>query len=50
MQIALDRAGLAMEGIEYVVGTGYGREQIPFVDSVASESSCHAKGAFRAMP
>jgi (R)-2-hydroxyacyl-CoA dehydratese activating ATPase len=32
------------------VGTGYGREQIPFVDHVESEISCHAKGAWRVMP
>jgi predicted CoA-substrate-specific enzyme activase len=50
MQIALDKAGLTLEDIGYVVGTGYGREQIPFVDQVESEISCHAKGAWRLMP
>ena len=50
MQIALDKAGMTMDRIDYVVGTGYGREQIPFVDSVESEISCHAKGAWRVMP
>ena len=50
MQMALDNAGLTMEDIGYVVGTGYGREQIPFVDSVESEISCHAKGAWHIMP
>lgn len=50
MEMALALAGLTMEHIGYVVGTGYGREQIPFVDSVESEISCHAKGAWHIMP
>lgn len=50
MQMALDKANLSMDDIAFVVGTGYGREQIPFVDSVESEISCHAKGAWHAMP
>ncbi len=50
MQIALDKAGMTMDRVDYVVGTGYGREQIPFVDSLESEISCHAKGAWRVLP
>ena len=50
MQMALDRADLTMDEIGYIVGTGYGREQVPFADSVESEISCHAKGAFQVMP
>ncbi len=50
MQQALDRAGLTMEDLAHVVGTGYGREQISFVDTVESEISCHARGAFHLMP
>jgi predicted CoA-substrate-specific enzyme activase len=50
MQMALDKAGLTMDEIGYIVGTGYGREQVPFVNSVESEISCHAKGAFQVMP
>jgi len=50
MQMALDKAKLTMNDIGYVVGTGYGREQIPFVDQVESEISCHAKGAWQTMP
>jgi predicted CoA-substrate-specific enzyme activase len=47
---ALKKAGLNMHDIVYMVGTGYGREQVPFVHSVESEISCHAKGAWRIMP
>ena len=50
MQMVLDKAGLTMDDIECLVGTGYGREQIPFVNAVESEISCHAKAAWRAMP
>src|SRR6056297_570744 len=50
MQLALADAGLALDDIDYMVGTGYGREQIPFVHSVESEISCHAKGAWHIAP
>jgi predicted CoA-substrate-specific enzyme activase len=50
MQMALDKAKLTLDSIGYVVGTGYGREQVSFVDQVESEISCHAKGAFKFMP
>lgn len=50
MQMAQERANLQQDSIEYIVGTGYGRSQIPFVDSVESEISCHARGARHLMP
>jgi predicted CoA-substrate-specific enzyme activase len=50
MDLALEKAELTMDDIGYVVGTGYGREQVPFIDSVESEISCHAKGAFQIKP
>lgn len=50
MRLALERAGLTAGHIHRVVGTGYGREQIPFVDSVESEISCHARAAFHLLP
>jgi len=50
MELALEKAGLAKEQIQYTVGTGYGKERISFVDSVESEISCHAKGAWQLMP
>ena len=50
MQMALQKAGLTPEDIGFVVGTGYGREHIPFVDAVESEISCHARGAWHIMP
>jgi predicted CoA-substrate-specific enzyme activase len=45
MQIALAAAGLALTDVRYCVGTGYGRDKIPFVHETVSEIGCHGKGA-----
>lgn len=50
MDAALTAAGISKEEIAYCIGTGYGREKIPFVDEVVSEISCHGKGARWMMP
>jgi len=50
MDMALEKAGLRMEDIGFCVGTGYGRERIPFVGKSVSEISCHAKGAHWLQP
>jgi predicted CoA-substrate-specific enzyme activase len=45
MDMALSQAGLIFQDLAYVVGTGYGRRQIPFVNEVVSEIVCHGKAA-----
>lgn len=45
MNQALAGAGLKNSDIAYCVGTGYGRERIPFVQETVSEIACHGKGA-----
>lgn len=45
MNLALEKAGIELDAIEHSVGTGYGREKIPFVDKAVSEITCHARGA-----
>jgi len=45
MDIALKEAGISLEDIEYCVGTGYGRVNIPFANKNITEISCHGKGA-----
>jgi len=45
MDQALASAGLTSESIGCCVGTGYGRDKIPFVTESVSEISCHARGA-----
>ncbi len=41
----LNRTGLAREDIDYIIGTGYGRISLSFIDKAVTEITCHAKGA-----
>ena len=50
MNKVLKSAGIEMKDIGFCVGTGYGRERIPFAQKSVSEISCHAKGAQWLMP
>jgi len=50
MNSAMEAAGLSMDDISYAVGTGYGKSQISFVDSVESEIACHGRGAWWNVP
>lgn len=50
MDMALSKAGLCLDAIEYCIGTGYGRGKIPFVNEVISEIACHGKGARFLLP
>jgi predicted CoA-substrate-specific enzyme activase len=45
MDGALKKAGLTMDDISCCVGTGYGRNGIPFARTVESEITCHGKAA-----
>ncbi len=46
MEAALNDAGLsAVDELDYVVGTGYGRLKVPFANDNVSEITCHARGA-----
>lgn len=43
---ALKKAGLeSIHDLDYIMGTGYGRLKIPFLNSNMSEIACHARGA-----
>lgn len=54
--VALQEAMKNIENIKshkdlaYLVGTGYGRSEIPFADENISEISCHAMGAYYCDP
>ena len=50
MDIALSKAELSLEDVNYCVSTGYGREMIPFANSSISEISCHGRGAHWVIP
>ena len=38
-------AGMKLEDITYVIGTGYGRVNVPFAHKAITEIACHARGA-----
>lgn len=46
LQTAIDKVpGLdSLEQLSYLIGTGYGRNKVPFADENISEISCHAMG------
>lgn len=50
MKKALETAGLTMKDVEFCIGTGYGKEGIPFVNKAVSEITCHARGAHWLLP
>lgn len=45
METVLAQAGRAHTDVVFCVGTGYGREKIPFMNETRSEIACHGKGA-----
>jgi predicted CoA-substrate-specific enzyme activase len=47
---ALNQAGLTLSEIDYIVGTGYGKNRIPFANHTESEITCHAQGVFALIP
>lgn len=42
---ALKGTGLGIKDLNYVVGTGYGRVNVPMANKAITEIACHAKGA-----
>ena len=44
MDWALKDTGLTLEDIHYVVGTGYGRVNVPFSNRAITEIACHGRG------
>jgi (R)-2-hydroxyacyl-CoA dehydratese activating ATPase len=50
MAAALERAGISMEAVSYIVSTGYGRINVPFADKQVTEISCHGRGGYHLFP
>jgi predicted CoA-substrate-specific enzyme activase len=50
MEEALNRAGIFIQQITYIVSTGYGRINVPFADKQFTEITCHAKGVISLFP
>lgn len=42
---AMEETGMTLEDIQYTVGTGYGRVNVPFANRAITEIACHARGA-----
>ncbi len=45
MEWALQGTGLTLDRIHYIIGTGYGRVNVPFAHKTMTEIACHARGA-----
>jgi len=50
MAVVLEKAGLSMDDLKYIVSTGYARNSIPFAHKSITEIICHAKGAYYTFP
>jgi bzd-type benzoyl-CoA reductase Q subunit len=44
MEWALEDTGITIDDIHYIVGTGYGRVNVPFAHRAITEIACHARG------
>ena len=45
LNFALKGSGMTEEDIQYCIGTGYGRVNVPMADRSITEIACHARGA-----
>ena len=45
LSLALQGTGLKHSDLKYIVGTGYGRVNVPMANKAITEIACHAKGA-----
>ena len=43
--LAMQDTGLTLKDFNYIVGTGYGRVNVPMANRAITEIACHAKGA-----
>jgi bzd-type benzoyl-CoA reductase Q subunit len=50
LNTAIADTGLSLENINHIIGTGYGRVNVPFADATITEISCHARGAHYMVP
>ena len=45
MGIALEKTDMKVDNIDYCIGTGYGRINVPMAQQAITEIACHARGA-----
>ncbi len=44
MEDALEKIGVGIDQVDFIVATGYGRINVPFADRQVTEITCHARG------
>jgi len=45
INMALEKSDLKVDNIDYCIGTGYGRVNVPMAQQTITEIACHARGA-----
>ncbi len=50
MEEVLDKSGLSIEDMTFIMATGYGRINVPFADKQVTELTCHARGVASFFP
>ena len=50
LEEAASQAGTTTDELGMIVGTGYGRERVPFAHQSVTEITCHARGAITLFP
>jgi benzoyl-CoA reductase subunit A len=45
LKFALEKTDMPEERVDYCIGTGYGRVNVPMADRTVTEIACHARGA-----
>ena len=45
VNMALDGTGMTVDNLDYCIGTGYGRVNVPMAQQTLTEIACHARGA-----
>ncbi len=45
MNFTLEKSEMKMDNIDYTIGTGYGRVNVPMAQQAITEITCHARGA-----
>ena len=45
LKFALEATDMDQDRMDYAIGTGYGRVNVPFADRTVTEIACHARGA-----
>jgi len=46
LQEAMEKVRISRSDIQFIMGTGYGRNGVPFINHNISEITCHARGAY----